>query len=149
MIYKNLEDVDRGLLKGKVVFTNGCFDILHAGHVLNLQQAKALGSQLVVGLNSDSSVRELKGFDRPINVWANRATVLAALSSVDIVIGFEEATPIELIKAIRPDIITKGGDYELEEMIGKSYVEEYGGQVVILPYIDGHSTSMLIDKINK
>ena len=146
-ISKSITDIDLDHIEGRIVFTNGCFDILHAGHVRYLSQAKDLGDVLIVGLNTDDSVKRLKGADRPINKWLDRATVLSALSAVDFVIGFDEETPIELIKKIRPSVITKGGDYKIEEMIGKGYVESYGGKVIILPYLAGHATMDLIRKI--
>lgn len=146
-ISKSITDIDLDHIEGRIVFTNGCFDILHAGHVRYLSQAKDLGDVLIVGLNTDDSVKRLKGADRPINKWLDRATVLSALSAVDFVIGFDEETPIELIKKIRPSVITKGGDYKIEEMIGKGYVESYGGKVIILPYLAGHATTDLIRKI--
>jgi len=148
MIYEHkdmLGDLD---LTGKVIFTNGCFDILHAGHTSYLSEAKALGDILIIGLNDDDSVRRLKGSDRPINTWKDRAAVLAALRYVDVVVGFEEDTPLELIKKIRPAVITKGGDYKKEDMIGRSFVEGYGGEVVILPFLPGYSTTDIISKMN-
>ena len=146
-IYEHISEIDVHTIEGRVVLTNGCFDILHAGHVRYLHAAKGLGDILIVGLNTDSSVRLLKGITRPLNTWTDRATVLAALSSVDVVIGFEEETPLELIKRIRPAVITKGGDYALEEMIGKDFVESYGGKVIVLPYDEGYSTTELVKKI--
>jgi len=146
-IFRHISEVDLNQVGGQVVFTNGCFDILHAGHVRYLEAAKNLGDLLVVGLNTDSSVSNLKGESRPFNTWSDRAIVLEALSSVDLVIGFSEETPIELIKKIRPAIITKGGDYDVEEMIGKGFVEGYGGKVIVLPYDDGYSTTELVKKI--
>ncbi len=146
-IFEHISEIDVHTIEGRVVFTNGCFDILHAGHVRYLHKAKSLGDVLVVGLNSDSSVSNLKGSSRPLNTWSDRATVLAALSSVDLVIGFGEDTPLELIKKIHPDFITKGGDYVIEEMIGKDFVESYGGKVIVLPYDEGYSTTELVKKI--
>ena len=122
-IYEHISDVNLDELIGQLVFTNGCFDILHVGHVRYLDAAKKLGDVLIVGLNSDRSVRQLKGLTRPLNTWVDRAAVLAALSAVDLVIGFDDDTPLELIKKLRPDVITKGGDYKKEEMIGGAYVE--------------------------
>lgn len=146
-IYEHISDVNLDELIGQLVFTNGCFDILHVGHVRYLDAAKKLGDVLIVGLNSDRSVRQLKGLTRPLNTWVDRAAVLAALSAVDLVIGFDDDTPLELIKKLRPDVITKGGDYKKEEMIGGAYVESYGGQIVILPFEEGYSTTELIKKI--
>lgn len=125
-----------------IVFTNGCFDILHAGHVEYLQRSRELGSRLIVGLNSDNSVRRLKGPQRPINTEDDRAFVLSALSCVDEVRIFYDDTPHSLIRQIRPDIITKGGDYTPEEVVGADIAK-----VVILPYVEGRSTSGVINAI--
>lgn len=133
----------------KIVFTNGCFDILHAGHVKNLEAAKSHGDILIVGLNSDASVKMLKGPKRPINSWKDRATVLSSLRCVDVLIGFEEQTPINLIRHIRPDVICKGGDYKPSEMIGSEYVASYGGSVLILPYHKGYSTTEIIQEMSQ
>jgi len=130
----------------KIVFTNGCFDILHPGHHQTLDRSKELGDILILGLNSDDSVSRLKGNDRPIHDWDDRAQALLALSSVDIVIGFEEDTPLELITSLRPHTITKGGDYTIEEMIGADVVIGYGGEVIILPFLEGHSTTEIISR---
>jgi D-beta-D-heptose 7-phosphate kinase / D-beta-D-heptose 1-phosphate adenosyltransferase len=122
-----------------VIFTNGCFDILHVGHVRYLEQSRALGTRLVVGVNSDASVRRLKGLSRPINCQQDRAQVLKALRCVDEVVIFDEDTPYELIRLLRPDIVTKGGDYLPEEVVG------YGlSKVVVLPYTDGRSTTRIL-----
>lgn len=131
----------------RIVFTNGCFDILHRGHITYLSQAKALGDILIVGLNSDSSVRQLKGPDRPINPLADRAAVLAGLSCVDHIIPFGSTTPDDLIRAIRPDIFVKGGDYTLETLPEAGLVGELGGQVMLLPLVKDHSTSRVIEEI--
>ena len=129
-----------------VVFTNGCFDILHTGHVDLLARAKALGERLIVGLNSDASVRRQgKGPERPINKEAERAFVLAHLSSVDAVVIFDEDTPRELLSLLRPDIIAKGGDYRPEDVAGG----EYAGEVVILPLVEGFSTTGIIERMKK
>jgi D-glycero-beta-D-manno-heptose 1-phosphate adenylyltransferase len=135
---------DRGM---KVVFTNGCFDILHEGHVSYLQEARALGDVLVVGLNSDASVRMLKGAERPVNTERSRGAVLSALRCVDFVCLFEDDTPYELIYLLRPDILVKGGDWEPERIVGADVVRSYGGQVLSLPFRPGHSTTGLIEKI--
>lgn len=129
-----------------IAFTNGCFDILHVGHVTYLQKAKALGDILVVGLNSDDSVRRLKGENRPINNENDRREVLLALRSVDFVVIFEEDTPIELIKEIEPDILVKGGDYSIETIVGADFVLENGGKVEIIPLVEGKSTSGIIER---
>jgi D-beta-D-heptose 7-phosphate kinase/D-beta-D-heptose 1-phosphate adenosyltransferase len=128
----------------KVVFTNGCFDVLHVGHVRLLREAAALGDFLVVGLNSDASVRQLKGPARPINPGGDRAELLAALECVDAVTVFDAETPLELIEAIRPDVLVKGGDYQPDEVVGRSQVEAAGGRLVLVPLVEGHSSSRLI-----
>ena len=126
----------------KVVFTNGCFDILHAGHVSVLEFSRAKGDELVVGLNSDASVRRLKGPARPVNPQGDRALVLAALESVSAVCIFEEDTPYNLIKTVRPDILVKGGDYKKNEIVGR----EFAGRVVRFPLLKGRSTTGIINK---
>ena len=133
----------------KIVFTNGCFDLLHVGHIRYLSQAKKLGDILIIGLNSDRSVKMLKGEDRPINSFEDRATLLSALKSVDLVIMFEEQTPENLIKEIVPDILVKGGDYKIEEIVGYKTVIDNGGRVETLSFYDGYSSTNYIDKINK
>ncbi len=131
----------------RVVFTNGCFDIVHRGHVTYLSQAKALGDVLIVGLNSDESVRRLKGQDRPVNGFEDRAQVLAALSSVDHVVPFEDDTPEALIRLIGPDVYAKGGDYSVETLPEAPLVQALGGEVRLLPYVEGNSTTTIIDQI--
>ncbi|MGE5249350.1 MAG: D-glycero-beta-D-manno-heptose 1-phosphate adenylyltransferase [Bacteroidota bacterium] len=131
----------------RIVFTNGCFDILHRGHIAYLNRAKALGDILIVGLNSDDGVRRLKGPARPINPLEDRAQVLAALSSVDHIVSFDEDTPTGLIRVIRPDVFAKGGDYTRETLPEADLVEELGGRVEILPYLEDHSTTSVIEKI--
>ncbi len=135
----------------KVVWTNGCFDIMHAGHVEYLQQAKDFGDILVVGMNSDNSVRALKGADRPICSEHHRAQVLAALECVDFVIIFDEKSPVKIIERFQPDIYIKGGDYTIDtiDQIERTVVENYGGKIIILPEVKGISTSILIEKIKK
>ncbi len=134
----------------KVVFTNGCFDILHSGHVDLLARAKQLGDILVIGLNSDESVKNQgKGEDRPFNTYEARAFVLSHLESVDIVVPFTDKTPLLLIEKIIPDILVKGGDWSLDSIVGRSVVEEHGGSVHSLPLIQGFSTTNLADKISK
>ena len=133
---------------GKIVFTNGCFDLFHVGHVEYLAEARKLGDFLVVGLNSDRSVRMIKGLSRPINTQTARAVVLAALGCVDVVVLFDETDPLPLILSIRPDILVKGGDWTLNEIVGAKEVQEDGGRVMTIPYIPGYSTTDLIEKIS-
>ena len=133
----------------KIVFTNGCFDLLHVGHIRYLSHAKKLGDFLIIGLNSDRSVKKLKGKDRPINSFEDRAILLSALNSVDLVIKFEEKTPENLIKEIVPDVLVKGGDYNIEDIVGYQIVIQNGGQVKTLSFYDGYSSTNYIDKINK
>lgn len=136
----------------KIVFTNGCFDILHAGHVQYLQEARNLGHRLVVGLNTDDSVRRLKGDTRPVNSYAQRAAVLRALSAVDWVIPFGEAnddTPLALIKRVNPNVLVKGGDYSIDTVVGADFVLGQGGDVQLLSFLDGVSTSKIIEKVQK
>jgi D-beta-D-heptose 7-phosphate kinase/D-beta-D-heptose 1-phosphate adenosyltransferase len=130
----------------KVVFTNGCFDILHAGHVGYLERARKLGDILVVALNTDASTSRLKGPTRPINPLKDRATVMAALESISYVTWFDEDTPLNLIQKILPDVLVKGGDYEVKKIVGYSEVTENGGKVKVLPFLEGRSTSNIISK---
>ncbi len=133
-----------------LVFTNGCFDILHRGHVTLLGQARALGAAMVVALNSDASVRRLgKGDDRPVNALADRLAVIAALECVSLVTWFEEDTPIERITDCRPDVLVKGGDWPLERIVGNAEVSGRGGRVVSIPFIHQKSTTALLDKIRR
>jgi D-beta-D-heptose 7-phosphate kinase/D-beta-D-heptose 1-phosphate adenosyltransferase len=130
-----------------IVFANGCFDLLHVGHVRLLRQAAALGDYLVVGLNSDASVRRLKGSDRPLNRAEARSELLAALECVDAVVTFEEDTPLTLIETLRPDVLVKGGDYRPEEVVGRDYVEARGGRLVLIPLAEGYSTTGLARRL--
>jgi rfaE bifunctional protein nucleotidyltransferase chain/domain len=131
-----------------VVFTNGVFDILHRGHVAYLEQARALGGSLVVGLNSDASARGLgKGPDRPLNREEDRAAVLAALESVSLVTLFDEPTPVELLKRVKPQLYVKGGDYDIETLVETSVVRALGGDARALPFVDGYSTTALVQRI--
>ena len=154
--------VDQKLLKGKalsdfrktheeqrVVFTNGCFDILHAGHVKYLREAAKLGEVLVVGLNSDSSVKRLKGESRPVNSQEDRAEILCALGFVDYVVIFEEDTPLNLIKTIQPDVLVKGGDYTPDKVVGADFVASRGGELFLIPFVEGKSTTNIIKKIEE
>ena len=131
----------------KVSFTNGCFDILHPGHLFSLKQAAAEADYLIVGLNSDASVKRLKGPSRPINNTESRAIVLANLIVVDAVVVFEEETPLELIKVLLPDVIVKGGDYTIDQVVGGKEVMANGGKVIINPIVEGFSTTSLIEKM--
>jgi rfaE bifunctional protein nucleotidyltransferase chain/domain len=133
----------------RLVFTNGCFDILHVGHVRYLRSARSLGDALVVAINSDRSVRELKGESRPIMNEGERAEILAALSVVDYVTVFDEQSPRSLIGQLLPDVLVKGGDYHLSEIHGREEVEAAGGRVLSLPFIEGASTSSIIEKIRR
>ncbi len=130
----------------KVVFTNGCFDLLHVGHVRYLAEAKKLGDFLIVGINSDESVKRLKGPTRPIQNQQDRAEILKALEAVDETVIFTEDTPENLIKSIRPDILVKGGDWSVDQIVGGPFVQSYGGQVCSLTFIDGKSTTKIIEK---
>jgi len=133
--------------KGKrIVFTNGCFDILHVGHVAYLSKARRLGDVLVVGLNSDSSVKKIKGEDRPINKESDRAKVLSSLYFVDYVTSFNETTPENLIKKVKPDILVKGGDWKIEDIVGGSFVRSYGGKIKSIPFVKGYSTTSIIER---
>ena len=130
-----------------MVLTNGCFELLHRGHVEYLAQARALGDVLVVGLNSDASVRRLKGEGRPLAAEADRAAVVAALRCVDAVTVFDEDTPLELISTLLPDVLVKGGDYHLDDIVGREVVEEAGGEVRVLPFVVGYSTTKILDRL--
>ena len=131
----------------KVVFTNGCFDLLHHGHIHYLEESRKLGDYLVVGLNSDESVKRLKGNGRPVKTLESRKAVLAGLASVDMVIVFEEETPLHLIQSIVPDILVKGGDYRKEDIVGGSFVMDKGGRVEVIDFLEGYSSSSIIDKM--
>jgi len=131
----------------KVVFTNGVFDLVHVGHVSYLEEARSLGTKLIVGVNSDDSVSRLKGPNRPINKEFSRLAVLAGLQSVDAVVIFEQDTPLQLIKAVQPDILVKGGDYQLHEIVGADEVLAAGGAVRRLDFISGYSSTVMINKI--
>ena len=144
-LVKRIEDAHA---KGKeVVFTNGCFDVLHKGHAHLLREAASLGDMLIVALNSDDSVSRLKGEGRPVNNLQDRAEMLSYFSSVDWVVSFEEDTPSELIKLLSPDVLVKGGDYSPDEIVGSEYIKQQGGQVKVIPFVDGYSTSKIISSI--
>lgn len=137
----------RRRVPGRLVFTNGVFDLLHPGHIDVIAQARDQGDALVVGLNSDASVRRLKGPERPVRSEAERAYVLAALGDVDAVVAFAEDTPLELIRHLRPDVLVKGGDYEPATVVGRDDIESWGGRVVIVPLRPGQSTTSIIEKL--
>ena len=131
----------------KIVFTNGCFDIMHKGHIEVLSKSSDLGDKLIVGLNSDSSVQKLKGNSRPIIDENSRAIALAALSFVDAIVLFSEETPINLISTLNPDILAKGGDYKIRTIVGHEIVQKNGGEVILIPFVDGFSSTNIINKI--
>jgi len=135
--------------KEKIVFTNGCFDLIHGGHLQYLMEAKQLGQRLIVGINSNASVGRLKGFERPVKDQHSRVLLLASLQFVDLVIVFEEDTPIRLIEDLLPDILVKGGDWQPNQIIGSEVVMKNGGEVQSLPFLEGYSTTNYINKIKK
>jgi D-beta-D-heptose 7-phosphate kinase/D-beta-D-heptose 1-phosphate adenosyltransferase len=144
------EEIDKlRRASGKIVFTNGCFDLLHWGHTRYLREAKKLGDVLVLGLNSDASVRAIKGDKRPLTPERERAEVMASLAAVDFVTIFEEETPLELIEYLQPDILVKGGDWEPGSVVGGDAVRKRGGRVVIIPLVENSSTTRIIEKILK
>ena len=150
MILQNVKIINKLKTKGKkIVFTNGCFDIIHAGHIQYLKEAKALGDILIVGVNSDASVKRLKGNSRPINFQDDRLVVLDALRPVDYVILFDEDTPFNLIEAIIPDVLVKGGDWKIEDIVGYNIVTQNGGEVRSLSFKNGISTTEIIKRIKK
>ena len=149
---KNLEDLkfiaaDARSQGKSVVFTNGCFDLLHRGHVHVLREAKACGDLLITGINSDKSVKQIKGPARPVLPESDRSELLAALEMVDYVVLFDEPDPYQVISAIRPDVLVKGGDWGGEKIVGADLVEEAGGRIVVIPYIKGFSTTEIIERI--
>ncbi len=131
----------------EIVFTNGCFDIIHRGHIEVLARAADLGDKLIVGLNTDASIQKLKGKDRPIIQENSRAILLAALDFIDAIVLFSEETPLDLINTIKPDILAKGGDYKIDTIVGHEIVKENGGDVIIIPFVDGFSSTNIINKI--
>ncbi len=133
----------------KIAFTNGCFDILHTGHIYSLSLASREADVLVIGLNSDASTKRLKGENRPVNDEKARATVLSSLLMVDAIVLFDEDTPLELIKQVQPDVLVKGGDYTIDQIVGASEVIASGGRVVINPIVEGYSTTSILEKIAK
>ena len=133
----------------KIGFTNGCFDLIHPGHIALLETSKTHCDILVVGLNSDRSVAKLKGSARPIQDELSRKTILIALKAVSLVMIFDEETPERLIEKVKPDIIVKGGDYNIEDIIGADFVRSYGGEVLTIPYLEGNSSSNIIDKVKR
>jgi rfaE bifunctional protein nucleotidyltransferase chain/domain len=149
---KSLEEIKAIVVEArnnrkKVAFTNGCFDLLHRGHVHVLRQARACGDVLIVGINSDESVKQIKGSTRPVLPESDRCELLGAMEMVDFVILFNESDPYDLIAAIQPDVLVKGGDWNSEKIIGADLVEEAGGSVVVVPYIKGFSTTEIIERI--
>jgi rfaE bifunctional protein nucleotidyltransferase chain/domain len=147
--FSSLKGIIRRLKQNgkRIVFTNGCFDILHYGHVKYLQDAKSKGDYLVVAVNSDSSVKKIKAKNRPVNSQGDRLKTVAALSSVDFVVLFNQDNPLQLIKALKPDILVKGSDWSKQKIIGADFVESYGGKVSTVNLVKGRSTSALIEKI--
>ncbi|MBN1587778.1 MAG: D-glycero-beta-D-manno-heptose 1-phosphate adenylyltransferase [Candidatus Omnitrophica bacterium] len=145
---KALQQIETWQSAGEqIVFTNGCFDLIHVGHVRCLQNAKRLGTRLVIGLNTDRSVRHLKGGQRPVQPEWARAEVLMALSCVDLVILFDEATPEKLIEQVRPQVLAKGGDWQEDQIAGAKFVKSIGGQVALIPFVDGFSTTETLSKL--
>ena len=143
-----LEIINKAKDRGeRIIMTNGCFDIIHTGHVRYLSQAKSLGNFLVIAINDDDSVKRLKGSDRPINSLENRVTVLSALANVNLIVPFSEDTPEKLIRFLKPDTLVKGGDYKEEQIAGAKSVRESGGDVVIMPFEEGYSTSHILEKL--
>ena len=143
-----VKKVDSWKKKGqRIVFTNGCFDILHAGHIKYLEAAAQKGDRLIVAVNSDKSVTKLKGPDRPINVLASRLYLVASLQCVDAVCAFSEDTPINVIEMLKPDVLVKGGDYKIEDIVGAKEVLSNGGQVEVIPFVEGYSTTKIESKI--
>ena len=136
------------LFDQKIIFTNGCFDILHQGHIALLCAAKDLNGKLVIGLNSDQSIKKLKGENRPVNDEVSRAILLASLQIVDAVVIFEEQTPLRLIQEIKPDFLVKGGDYTIDQIVGSEDVIRHGGSVEIIPLVQGFSTTQIIKKMS-
>ncbi|MDA0196963.1 MAG: D-glycero-beta-D-manno-heptose 1-phosphate adenylyltransferase [Bacteroidetes bacterium] len=130
-----------------IVFTNGCFDIIHAGHVHYLKGARSLGDKLIVGVNSDASVKRLKGIQRPFNRLSDRLKVLQAIQYVDLTIAFEDDTPLQLIEMIEPNVLVKGGDYQIHNIVGSNFVIAYGGIVKTISFVKGNSTTELINRI--
>jgi len=144
------EIVGKAKRDGKaIVFTNGCFDLLHRGHVHLLRQAKAMGDILIVAINSDKSVKEIKGPNRPVLPETDRAALLAALEMVDYVLAFDEPDPHRIIAALRPNVLAKGGDWGADQIVGSDIVEQDGGRVAVIPYLEGFSTTQIIERIRR
>jgi glycerol-3-phosphate cytidylyltransferase len=148
-VYKTLDEIVSVVEGRKIVFTNGCFDVIHEGHIRLFEFAKSLGDCLVVGINSDSSVRALKGDSRPINNQEQRASIVASIRFVDYCFIFDDYTPIPSIKKLRPSIHVKGGDYKLEELPETEVIRQYGGEIVIFPFYKDFSTTSILDKIKR
>lgn len=153
MFYPDFQSLEQQIAKDrpgkKLVFTNGCFDILHVGHVRYLEEAKACGDLLVVALNTDRSVRQLKGPERPLQKQEDRAEILAALACVDYTFLFDEETPLKVIEALKPDVLVKGGDWEIASIVGSDFVLKSGGEVKSLQFIPDRSTTRVVEKIKK
>ena len=152
--YKSVDDLSAMSAQARkagrvVVFTNGCFDLVHRGHIHLLRQAKALGDLLIVGLNSDVSVKTIKGPDRPIMPEADRIELIAALEMVDYLVVYSEPDPYQIIAAIKPNVLVKGGDWSVDEIVGADVVEQNGGRVAVVPYLPGFSTTQIIERIRK
>jgi glycerol-3-phosphate cytidylyltransferase len=148
-VYKTLDEIVSVVEGRKIVFTNGCFDVIHEGHIRLFEFAKSLGDCLVVGINSDSSVRALKGDSRPINNQEQRASIVASIRFVDYCFIFDDYTPIPSIKKLRPSIHVKGGDYKLEELPETEVIRQYGGEILIFPFYKDFSTTSILDKIKR
>ncbi|MCZ4244316.1 D-glycero-beta-D-manno-heptose 1-phosphate adenylyltransferase [Pedobacter punctiformis] len=133
----------------KIVFTNGCFDLLHPGHIAYLNEAASLGDKLIIGLNTDASVKKIKGENRPVNNEYSRAQLLAAMFFIDAIVLFNEDTPLQLIQTIEPDVLVKGGDYKIETIVGAAETLEKGGKVEVLSFLPGYSSTAIIEKIKK
>lgn len=144
-----IEEIRKSKNSERIVFTNGCFDILHVGHIKYLQEAKAQGDILVVGINADASVKKLKGKERPIQNEEDRGEILSALACVDFVAIFEEDTPENLIKLVKPDVLVKGGDWKVDQIVGSDFVMSYGGKVKSLQFVQGKSTTNIVSQILK
>ena len=145
--YSIIERVNKWKSKNHIVFTNGCFDILHLGHIDYLYKASKLGDKLIVGVNTDKCIQNIKGKNRPIQNESSRVSILASLSCIDAVVPFDEETPKQLIELIQPNTLVKGSDYKIEDVVGSDFVISYGGNVKTIPFLEGYSTSHIINSI--